>query len=97
AYFNTLAFTLPAPGEYGDAGRDTIPGIPSLNFNVAIDRLVTISREKGLSADFRLASSNTFNIVNYQGLATTVNANTFGRVLGAGSMRTLTLSMRFRF
>ncbi|MGH9451828.1 MAG: carboxypeptidase regulatory-like domain-containing protein, partial [Terriglobia bacterium] len=41
AYFNTLAFTLPAPGEYGDAGRDTIPGIPSLNFNVAIDRLVT--------------------------------------------------------
>ncbi|MGH9398482.1 MAG: carboxypeptidase regulatory-like domain-containing protein [Terriglobia bacterium] len=97
AYFNTLAFALPPAGEYGDAGRNTIPGIPSLNFNVAVDRLVTISREKGLSADFRVASNNTFNIVNYEGLATTVNSNTFGRVLGAGSMRTISLSMRFRF
>lgn len=96
-YFNTLAFALPPPGEYGDAGRDTIPGPPSLNFNVALDRMITISREKGLSADFRLATSNTFNIVNYEGLETTVNSNLFGRVNGAGAMRTLTLTARFRF
>lgn len=96
-YFNTLAFALPPAGEYGDAGRNTIPGPPSLNFNVAVDRLITISREKGLSADFRVASSNTFNIVNFEGLATTVNSNLFGRVLGAGAMRTVTLSARFRF
>lgn len=96
-YFNTLAFALPLVGQYGDAGRNTIPGPPSLNFNVAVDRLITISREKGLSADFRVASSNTFNIVNYQGLATTLNSNLFGRVLGAGAMRTITLSARFRF
>ncbi|MDE3179910.1 MAG: hypothetical protein KGM47_09670, partial [Acidobacteriota bacterium] len=96
-YFNTLAFALPPAGIYGNAGRDTIPGPPSLNFNIALDKLITISREKGLSANFRIASSNTFNIVNYEGLATTVNSNSFGRVLGAGNMRTVTLSVRFRF
>ena len=26
-YFNLAAFTSPPAGEYGDAGRDTIPGL----------------------------------------------------------------------
>lgn len=96
-YFNTAAFGLPAAGEYGNAGRNTIPGPPSLNFNLSVDRIITISREKGMSADFRVGSSNTFNIVNYSGLSTTVNGNDFGRINGAGSMRTITFTMRFRF
>lgn len=96
-YFNTAAFGLPAAGEYGNAGRNTIPGPPSLNFNLSVDRTITISREKGMSADFRVGSSNTFNIVNLSGLSTTVNGNDFGRINGAGDMRTVTLSLRFRF
>ncbi|MGH9351398.1 MAG: carboxypeptidase regulatory-like domain-containing protein [Terriglobia bacterium] len=96
-YFNTGAFALPAAGQYGNAGRNTIPGPPSLNFNVSVDRTITLSREKGMSADFRVGSSNTFNIVNFRDLSTTVNGNGFGRVNGAGNMRTVTFSMRFRF
>lgn len=96
-YFNTAAFALPAAGEYGNAGRNTIPGPPSLNFNLSVDRIITLSREKGMSLDFRVGSSNTFNIVNYTGLSTTVNGNDFGRVTGASNMRTVTFTMRFRF
>ncbi len=96
-YFNTAAFALPAAGEFGSAGRNTIPGPKSVNFNMGLDRLITISREKNISANFRLATNNTFNIVNYSGLSTTVNSNTFGRVTGVGSMRTMTLSFRLRF
>ena len=96
-YFNTAAFAVPAAGEFGNAGRNTIPGPPSVNFNMALDRLITISREKNLSADIRLATNNTFNIVNYSGLSTTINSNTFGRVTGVDSMRTMTLSFRLRF
>jgi len=96
-YFNTAAFAVPAAGQFGNAGRNTIPGPPSIDFNMSLDRLITISREKNLTADFRLATSNTFNIVNFSGLSTTVNSNTFGRVTGVNSMRTMTLSLRFRF
>jgi Carboxypeptidase regulatory-like domain len=96
-YFNTAAFAVPAAGAFGTAGRNTIPGPPSLNFDMGLDRLITISREKNITANFRLATSNTFNIVNYSGLSTTINSNTFGRVTGVGSMRTMTLSFRLRF
>ena len=40
-FFNTAAFSLPAAGEYGDAGRDTIPGPGIVNFNMSLDKLVT--------------------------------------------------------
>lgn len=96
-YFNTAAFSVPAAGAFGNAGRNTIPGPPSINFDMGLDRLVTISREKNITANFRLATSNTFNIVNYTGLSSIINSNTFGRVTGAGSMRTVTLSFRLRF
>jgi len=97
SYFNTAAFSVPVAGAFGNAGRNTIPGPSSLNFDMGLDRLITISREKNLTANFRLATSNTFNIVNYSGLSSTINSNTFGRVTGVGSMRTMTLSFRLRF
>ncbi len=96
-YFNTDAFTLPPAGQFGNAGRNTIPGPPSLVFNMALNRILTISREKNMRMALQLATSNTFNIVNYTSLATTLNSNTFGRVTGVGSMRTMTLSLRFMF
>src|SRR5579884_1805270 len=96
-YFNTAAFVVPPPGEFGNAGRNTIPGPPSLNFNMALNRIITISREKNIRADFSVATNNTFNIVNYSGLSTIVNSNTFGRVTGVDSMRTMTLSLRLMF
>ena len=55
-FFNTAAFSLPDPGEYGDAGRDTIPGPGFVNFNMSLDKLVTLSRERGITGDFRISS-----------------------------------------
>jgi len=60
-YFNTAAFAVPTAGEFGNAGRNTIPGPSSLNFNMALDKVISISREK--SINIRLATSNTFNTV----------------------------------
>src|SRR5579863_3235791 len=79
-YFNTSAFVLPPPGTFGSAGRNTIPGPGLINFNMSLDRFVTLSREKGRRLDFRISANNVFNSPNYSGLATVVNAATFGRV-----------------
>src|SRR5579863_6067646 len=96
-YFNTDAFILPPPGTFGNAGRNTIPGPGLINLNTSLDRFVTLSRDKGRRLDFRISANNVFNTPNYIGLATVVNAATFGRVTSVKSMRTLDLFVRLRF
>jgi hypothetical protein len=96
-FFNTAAFSLPAAGEYGDAGRDTIPGPGTVNFNMSLDKLVTFSRERGIRGDFRITSNNIFNTPKFGGLSTVVNGEGFGRVTSVGAMRSITFSLRLRF
>jgi hypothetical protein len=97
AYFNTAAFTLPTPGEYGDAGRNTIPGPRIITFNMALGKRLTFSQEKGIRGDFRIEANNIFNTPGFSGLATVVNATDFGRVTSVRAMRSLQFSLRLRF
>ncbi len=96
-FFNTAAFAPPQAGEFGTAGRNTIPGPGKINFDMSLGRMLTFSREKNIGADFRVEANNIFNTPQYTGLATVVNATDFGRVTSVGSMRALTISMRLRF
>jgi hypothetical protein len=96
-FFNTAAFSLPAAGEFGDAGRDTIPGPGTVNFNMSLDKLVTFSRERGIRGDFRITSNNIFNTPKFGGLSTVVNGDGFGRVTSVGAMRSVIFSFRLRF
>ena len=96
-YFNTAAFSLPPTGEFGNAGRETITAPPLYNFNLSLDRLMTFSRERGITGDFRIAANNAFNTPDFTGLGTVVNATNFGRVTGVSTMRTVTVSFRLRF
>jgi hypothetical protein len=96
-FFNTAAFSLPAAGEYGDAGRDTIPGPGTVNFNMSLDKLVTFSRERGIRGDFRITSNNVFNTPKFAGLSTVDNGEGFGRVTSVGAMRSVIFSFRLRF
>jgi hypothetical protein len=96
-FFNAAAFSLPAPGDYGDAGRDTIPGPGFVNFNMSLDKQVVFSREHGIQGDFRIAADNIFNTPKFSGLATTVNGEGFGRVTSVGAMRSVIFSLRLRF
>ncbi len=96
-FFSTAAFSLPAAGEYGDAGRDTIPGPGTVNFNMSLDKLVTFSRERGIRGDFRITSNNIFNTPKFGNLSTVVNGEGFGRVTSVGAMRSVIFSLRLRF
>ena len=96
-FFNTAAFVLPASGQLGTAGRNTITGPGMVNFNMSLGRFFTFSREKNLRARFSIDTSNTFNHPNYGGVATTINAQNFGWVTSVGAMRAVTLSLRFNF
>jgi hypothetical protein len=94
-FFNTNAFTIPAPGTFGNAGRDTIPGPAFITLGASFGRSFQLSERRRL--EFRISSDNLLNQVNYTGLSTVVNSLTYGQPLAVGAMRTVTASLRLQF
>lgn len=95
-FFHTDAFALPQPGRFGNAGRNTIIGPGTVLFNMTVTRDIRID-ENGKSLAFVWHGNNVFNTPNFRGLGTVVNALNFGRITGTRPMRTMELSLRFRF
>jgi len=96
-FFNLLAFTLPPPGQFGNAGRNTIIGPGSFTLNTSFGRAFQIGGESRRSLDLRLDTTNTLNHVNYTSIATVINAANYGLATAAGGMRRMTVSVRYRF
>jgi trimeric autotransporter adhesin len=94
--FNLLAFTLPASGQYGNAGRNTIPGPGLFNINFSFGRAFKVIDERK-RIEFRVDSNNPLNKVNISSYYTIVNATNYGLPSSVGSMRSLTAVVRFRF
>jgi hypothetical protein len=94
-FFNTAAFSIPAPGTYGNAARNTIVGPGTENVTMRLTRAVSFGQFRVLSVD--LVASNVFNTVQYSAIDTIVNSPTFGQVVGARSPRRLQLMLRLRF
>lgn len=94
-FFNLDAFTVPPPGAYGNAGRNTIPGPGLVSLNLAFGRFFSLSERRRL--EFRVEGNNVLNHVNYTSLYTVVNAVNYGLPSAAGAMRTLDAVVRFRF
>ena len=95
-YFNLAAFTVPAPGTFGDAGRDTITGPGMFVLNLSLSRSINLHSERR-RLEFRVDSTNTLNHVNPTGLITVVNSSQYGLITSAGGMRQMTATVRLRF
>jgi len=95
AFFNTAAFTLPAPGTFGNAARNTIRGPGTHAVNLALTRNVTFAGTRGVSV--RVQANNVFNQVQFATIDTFVNSPTFGQVLSARPMRSVQIVTRWRF
>ena len=95
--FNLLAFTAPAAGDYGSAGRGTIPGPGSIGLNATFGRTIQFGDSARRSLDIRLSANNILNHVNITSWGTVVNSANYGLPVSAGVMRTLSLVLRVRF
>src|SRR5258708_4879052 len=103
-WFNTAAFCSlatsvsclnPNRTAFGDAGRFIIEGPGQFSLNMALSKTIQIRETRAL--ELRLQANNIFNIVQFTGLNTTVDARAFGEVTSAASMRRITMVARFRF
>ncbi len=96
-FFNTAAFAAPTGGCIGNAPRNTIIGPGSFNVNLQARKTIRLDRENQKRMDIGLQVNNLTNQVNLTGLSTVVNSATFGRVTGAGPMRSMSINARINF
>jgi trimeric autotransporter adhesin len=92
-WFNTAAFV--APNGYGTASRGSIEGPGIVAVDASLSRTVAMGETR--SFEMRVTANNVFNTVQYSGIDTTLNSQTFGQVTSAAAMRQLTVLARFRF
>jgi hypothetical protein len=94
-FFNTSAFTVPATGSFGSAGRNIIIGPGSRQLDAQFSRDIRLGSTRVLSVN--LNASNLLNMVNYAAIDTSLNSPTFGQVTSVRPMRSMQLGLRFRF
>ena len=94
-WFNTSAFLAPAPGQFGDARRNILIGPGQFTFGMSVSKTMFAKDTRAL--ELRLAANNVFNHPQFTSIGTAVDTRTYGEVISAGAMRTVTLSARYRF
>jgi len=95
AYLNPAAYTLPAPGQWGDAGRNSVTGPAQFGLNAAVGR--TFRWGNRFNVDWRIDATNVLNRVTYSSVNTFVGSPQFGLPDRANQMRRLQSSLRVRF
>ncbi len=93
-WFNKAAFANPGNG-FGTASRGSIEGPGTVAADASLSRTVALGETRSFEA--RVTATNVFNTVQYSGIDTTLNSQTFGQVTSAAAMRRLTLLARYRF
>jgi hypothetical protein len=95
-FFNLAAFAVPPAGQFGNAGRNTIPGPGLVSLNLGLGRSFQLGDSRR-RIELRLEANNALNHVNYSSFYTVVGAPNYGLAASAASMRTVTAVVRFRF
>ncbi len=95
-WFNTAAFSDPAPFTYGNAGRDLLPTPSNKVYSFAVTRGFALNEK--VSLNFR---AEFFNLFNHPDLGIPGNNKDFGPAFGAietvGPPRQVQLSLRLGF
>ena len=94
-YLNPAAYTTPASGQWGDAGRNSARGPAQFSLNAGITR--TFPWGNRLNMDWRIDATNVLNRVTYSSVNTLVGSPQFGLPSEANQMRRVQTSLRMRF
>jgi Carboxypeptidase regulatory-like domain len=93
-YLNPAAYAVPLPGQWGNAGRNSIEGPTQFTFNASIGR--TFRLNDRLNGDLRIDSTNPINHVTFPSWDTTLGP-LFGLATAANPMRSLITRFIVRF
>jgi len=94
-YLNPAAYALPAPGQWGNAGRNSVMGPGQFNLAAAVAR--TFQWTERLSLDWRIDASNVLNRETFTGVNTILGGQQFGLPNLANTPRKIQSTLRLRF
>jgi hypothetical protein len=94
-WFNTSAFSMPAFGTFGNAGRNILEGPGFQNVNLAVIKRLPLAGRTSLQ--LRAEAFNLLNRVNFALPDNFFGSPTFGQILSAGSPRHIQFGARFMF
>lgn len=94
-FLNPAAFSAPAPGEWGNAGRNSIVGPNRFSLEASMGRAFRLGDRYNM--EFRLNSTNALNHVTYSSWNTVVNSSQFGLPSSANPMRSIQANLRLSF
>jgi len=95
AYANPSAYSAPAPGHWGTAGRNSITGRRQFSLDAGITR--SFAWGDRLNLDWRVDATNVLNRVTYASVNTIVGSPQFGLPNRANPMRKVQTSVRMRW
>jgi hypothetical protein len=94
-FLNPAAYTEPAPGQWGTAGRNSITGPNTFALNASMAR--TFRLKTKYDVDLHIDSTNLLNHAVFTTWNTTVNSPQFGLPAAVNAMRSLQATLRLRF
>jgi hypothetical protein len=94
-YLNPAAYTAPAAGVFGNAGRNSGRGPQTFTLDGSVQRGFPLNPR--VNMDVRLDATNLLNRVVYTGVETLIGNPQFGLATGAGTMRRINARVSLRF
>ncbi len=94
-HLNATAFSAPAAGQWGTAGRDSIIGPDQLTLNSTLAR--TFRPHGKLYLDFAVTATNTLNHAAFSSWNNLITSTQFGLPVSPGAMRGLQTAVHLRF
>jgi hypothetical protein len=94
-FANPAAFSQPASGQWGNAGRNSLRGPAPVSMDMSLARVFRLGNRMNL--EWRADATNVLNRVTYAGIDAIVGSPQFGRPTTANPMRALKMSVRLRF
>jgi carboxypeptidase family protein len=95
AHLNATAYSAPAPGLFGTAGRNSITGPAQFSLDSGLQR--TFRPTSRFFLDARIDATNLMNHVVFTTWNTTVGNTQFGLPISTNAMRSLQATFRLRF
>jgi hypothetical protein len=94
-FLNPAAYVAPLPGQWGNAGRNTIIGPQQFSLNASAQRTFRINDR--FSATLRLDAANALNHPTFPSWGTVISSAQFGLQNPANAMRTVQTTLRVTF
>ncbi len=94
-FLNAAAYRVPAAGQWGNAGRNSITGPKQFSLNAQLQR--SFPWRDRYNIDVRVDANNVLNHVTIRNWNTTINSAQFGLPSVVDTMRSVQTTVRLRF